>query len=61
MSYGNVEECSNMASGGRGNKLGILALVGAIVSTLLYYAASDGIRFLVKAILSGGRNLMVGA
>jgi hypothetical protein len=42
-------------------RIGLLGLVGAVVSTLLYYAASDGFRFLVKAIFSGGRNLMVGA
>ena len=42
-------------------RIGVLALVGAIVSTLLYYAASDGFRFLVRALLNGGRNLMVGA
>lgn len=41
--------------------LGRAAWVLAMVSTLLYYAASDGVRFLVKAILSGGRQLMVGA
>jgi hypothetical protein len=42
-------------------RVGGIALALAVVSTLLYYAASDGVRFLVKAILSGGRNLMVGA
>ena len=39
-------------------RIGVLALAGAVVSTLLYYAASDGFRFLVKALLSGGRTLM---
>lgn len=41
-------------------RIGAVALAGAFVSTLLYYAASDGVRFLVKAIFTGGRNLMVG-
>jgi hypothetical protein len=42
-------------------RIGALACGLGLLSTLLYYAASDGVRFLVKAILSGGRNLMVGA
>lgn len=42
-------------------RLGRVALALAIVSTLVYCVSSAGVRFMVKAILSGGRQLMVGA
>lgn len=50
----------NQSNGTGTGCTGALALAGAVTSTLLYYTASDGVRFLVKTILSGGRNLIVG-
>ena len=42
-------------------RIGIFAFALSLVSSLLYYLCSDGVRFLLRAIASGGRNLMVGA
>lgn len=42
-------------------RIGALALALGVLSSLLYYLDSAGFRFLIKAVVSGGRNLMVGA
>lgn len=42
-------------------RIGALALALGVLSSLMYYLNSAGFRFLIKAVLSGGRNLMVGA
>lgn len=42
-------------------RIGRVAFALAALSSLLYYGMSDGFRFLIRAILSGGRNVMVGA
>lgn len=40
--------------------VGALAFGLAVLSSLVYYLASDGVRFLLQAIASGGRTLLVG-
>ena len=42
-------------------RIGALAFALSLFSSLVYYVSSDGVRFLLKAIVTGGRNLMVGA
>jgi hypothetical protein len=51
----NVERESRLA------RLRFLAFASAVLSSLLYYGLSDGFRFLIRAVLNGGRNVMVGA
>lgn len=42
-------------------RIGATALALGVLSSLLYYLHSEGFRFLIRAVMSGGRNLMVGA
>ena len=45
----------------RARQIGRVAFALAVLSSLLYYGMSDGVRFLIRAVLNGGRNVMVGA
>lgn len=41
--------------------LGRATFFSSVLSTAVYYLTSDGVRYLVRAIAGGGRNLVVGS